>query len=65
MFTSISAFDRGYNVTFIKDATGTMNTEDTYKMKGLKIRDFVGTVLHWSSVMEVLDYEEYKGRYSF
>ncbi|GEN83120.1 isochorismatase [Sporosarcina luteola] len=59
MFTAISAFDRGYKVTFIEDATGTANTDETYEMPGLDIRDFVGTVLHWSDVIEVLDYEEY------
>ncbi|WP_060203068.1 isochorismatase family protein [Sporosarcina koreensis] len=59
MFTAISAFDRGYKVTFIEDATGTANTDETYEMPGLDIRDFVGTVLHWSEVIEVLDYEEY------
>ncbi|WP_106495705.1 isochorismatase family protein [Lentibacillus sp. Marseille-P4043] len=59
MFTAISAFDRGYKVTFIEDATGTVNTDETYEMKGLDIRDFVGTVLHWSDVIEVLDFDEY------
>lgn len=64
MFTAISAFDRGYRVTFIEDATGTVNTEDTYEMKGLDIKDFVGTALHWSNVIEVLDYEEYVEEYT-
>ena len=59
MFTAISAYDRGYKVTFIEDATGSANTDETYEMPGLDIRDFVGTVLHWSDVIEVLDYEEY------
>ncbi|MCG7343628.1 cysteine hydrolase [Sporosarcina sp. ACRSL] len=59
MFTAISAFDRGYKVTFIEDATGTASTAESYDMPGLDIRDFVGTVLHWSDVIEVLDYEEY------
>lgn len=59
MFTAISAFDRGYKVTFIEDATGTVNTDETYEMPGLDIKDFVGTVLHWSDAIEVLDYEEY------
>ncbi|RDW18221.1 isochorismatase [Oceanobacillus arenosus] len=63
MFTAIAAFDRGYNVTFIEDATGTTNDEETYEMKGLDIRDFVGTVLHWSEVIEVLDHEEYVEKY--
>ncbi|MCM3709449.1 cysteine hydrolase family protein [Sporosarcina luteola] len=63
MFTAISAFDRGYKVTFIENATGTANTDETYEMPGLDIRDFVGTVLHWSDVIEVLDYEEYVEKY--
>jgi nicotinamidase-related amidase len=63
MFTAIAAFDRGYNVTFVEDATGTVNTEETYEMQGLDIRDFVGSVLNWSSVVEVLDYEEYVEMY--
>ena len=46
MFTAISAFDRGYKVTFIENATGTVNTDETYEMQGLDIKDFVGTVLH-------------------
>ena len=53
------SYDRGYKVTFIEDATGTVNNEETYEMPGLDIRDFVGTALHWSNVIEVLDYEEY------
>ncbi|WP_072889507.1 isochorismatase family protein [Ornithinibacillus halophilus] len=63
MFTTIAAYDRGYRVTLIEDATGTVNNEDTYEMKGLDIRDFVGTVLHWSEVIEVLDFEEYIDEY--
>lgn len=63
MFTAISAFDRGYQVTFIEDATGTANTAESYEMPGLDIRDFVGTVLHWSDAIEVLDYEEYVENY--
>ncbi|MEM1506577.1 cysteine hydrolase, partial [Domibacillus sp. 8LH] len=41
------------------DATGTLNNGDTYEMKNLDIRDFIGTVLHWSDTIEVLDYDEY------
>lgn len=63
MFTAISAYDRGYKVTFIEDATGTVNTDETYEMRGLGIRDFVGTVLHWSDVIEVQDFEEYEEMY--
>jgi len=46
MFTAIAAFDRGFNVTFIENATGTVNTDATYEMKGLGKRDFVGNVLN-------------------
>jgi len=62
-FTAIAANDRGYQVTFIEDATGTVNDEATYEMNGLDVRDFVGTVLHWSNVIEVLDLEEYVEEY--
>jgi len=64
MFTAIAAYDRGYEVTFIENATGTVNNEESYEMPGLDIRDFVGTVLHWSEVIEVLDYDEYVEAYS-
>lgn len=64
MFTAIAAFDRGYKVTFLEDATGTVNTGETYEMSDLDIRDFVGTVLHWSDVIEVLDFKEYIEEYS-
>ena len=64
MFTAISAFDRGFKVTFIENATGTVNTEETYEMQGLDIKDFVGTVLHWSNMIEVLDFEEYVEEYN-
>lgn len=58
-FTAIAAYDRGYKVTFIEDATGTVNDETTYEIEALDVRDFIGTVLHWSNVIEVLDKEEY------
>ena len=38
-------------------------SDETYEMQGLDIKDFVGTVLHWSNVIEVLDYEEYVEEY--
>ncbi|MFS0556070.1 cysteine hydrolase family protein [Brevibacillus sp. 179-C9.3 HS] len=63
MFTAIAAYDRGYQVTFIKNATGTTNTAETYGMPGLNIPGFVGKVLRWSSVIEVVDYEEYVEKY--
>lgn len=63
MFTAISAFDRGYKVIFIENATGTVNTDEIYEMSGLNIKDFVGTVLNWSNVIEVLDFDEYVQEY--
>lgn len=62
-FTAIAGYDRGYQITFIENATGTVNDGEIYEMEDLDIRDFVGTVLHWSSVIEVLDMEEYEEIY--
>ena len=62
-FTAIAGYDRGYQVTFIENATGTVNDEYTYEMPGLDIRDFVGTYLDWSDVIEVLDIDEYEEEY--
>lgn len=62
-FTAISAFDRGYKVTFIEGATATANNDQTYEMPGLHINEFVSTVLHWSNVIEVLDMDEYEECY--
>lgn len=59
MFTAIAGFDRGYNVTFIEDATGTLGDENSYEMPGLNIRDFVGSVLNWSNIIKVLYYDEF------
>ncbi len=42
---------------------GTGNTDETYEMQGLDIKNFVGKVLQWSNVIEVLDYEEYVVEY--
>ncbi|REB07426.1 isochorismatase family protein [Sporosarcina sp. BI001-red] len=64
MFTSIAAFDRGYRVTYIENATGTMNSGETYGQKGIDIKDFVETVLHWSDAIEVISYEEYVEKYN-
>lgn len=58
MFTAITAFSRGYKVTFVEDATGSVNDESTYEMPGLDIQDFVGSVLNWSNVIEDVYYEE-------
>ena len=63
LFTSIAAFEKGYKVTLIEDATGTVNDEEIYEMPGLDIKDFVGSVLNWSNVIEVLYYDEYIDSY--
>ncbi|SFC72919.1 Nicotinamidase-related amidase [Bacillus sp. 491mf] len=63
LFTSIAAFEKGYKVTVIEDATGTVNDGETYEMPGLNINDFVGSVLNWSNVIEVLYYSEYVDSY--
>lgn len=62
-FTAIAAYDRGYQVTFMEDATATVNDDSVYEFPGLDIRDFVGSVLNWSNVIEVLDFEEYLEEY--
>ncbi|WP_430786828.1 isochorismatase family cysteine hydrolase [Virgibacillus flavescens] len=62
LFTSIAGYDRGYKVTFIENAVSTVHTEDNYKMPGLNIREFIGTILYWSHKIEVLDYEEYAAK---
>lgn len=64
MFTAISAFDRGYKVTFLEDAVATVNTDEVYEMEGLDINEFVGSVLYSSNVIEVLDDEEYVETYA-
>ncbi|HDR7516358.1 isochorismatase family protein [Bacillus mobilis] len=64
LFTSIAAFEKGYKVTLIEDATGTANDEEVYEMPGLDIKDFIGSVLDWSNVIEVLYYDEYIETYT-
>lgn len=60
LFTAIAAYDRGFRVTFLEDATATVNNGEVYGMKDLDIPDFIGTVLHWSGTIDVLDMDEYK-----
>ena len=62
LFSAIIASDRGYKVTYIEDATGSVNDGDTYEMPGLDIVDFVGCVLDWSGQVEVLYFDEFKER---
>src|SRR5690625_3144443 len=52
-FTVIAAYDRGYQVTFIEDGTATVNDDSVYEFHELDIRDFVGSVVTWSTVTEV------------
>lgn len=64
LFTSIIAFEKGYDVFFIEDATGSVNDDTTYEMPGLDINDFVGSVLNWSNVIHDVYYDEYLERIS-
>jgi nicotinamidase-related amidase len=59
LFTSIAAVDRGYEVTLIEDACGTVNDGALYEYEQLDITDFIASVMHWSGSIQVLDYEEY------
>jgi len=63
LFTAITAEHEGFKVTLIEDATGSVNTEETYEMPGLDIQDFVGSILNWSNCIEVLYWHEYKEMY--
>lgn len=60
LFTAIVAKDRGYHVTFIEDATDSVNNGDTYEMPNLDIPDFIGSILNWSGMIEVLYYDEFQ-----
>lgn len=59
LFTAITGADRGYKVTYIEDASGTVNSGETYDMESLDIVDFVGSILNWSGIVDVLYYDEY------
>lgn len=61
--TTPSAFRQTNKVTLIEDATGTVNDEEIYEMPGLDIKDFVGSVLNWSNVIEVQYNDEYIDSY--
>ena len=41
LFSAIIASDRGYKVTYIEDATASVNNGGTYEMKDLDIVDFI------------------------
>ena len=59
LFNAIIAHEKGYSVTFIEDACATVNSDTTYEMPGLDIRDFISTILHWSGTINVVDTHEY------
>lgn len=63
LFTAITAEHEGFKVTLIEDAAGTVNTEETYEMKGLDIPDFIGSILNWSGCVEVLYTDELRDMY--
>lgn len=63
LFTAITAEHEGFKVTLIEDATGSVNTAETYEMPGLDIQDFLGSILNWSNCIEVLYVDEYKEMY--
>lgn len=60
LFAAITAKDRGYQVTFIEDATDSVNSGDTYEMPNIDIPDFIGSILNWSGMIEVLYYDEFQ-----
>ncbi|WP_291578523.1 isochorismatase family cysteine hydrolase [Clostridium sp. UBA6640] len=59
MFTSIAAFDRGYNVTFIQDASGTVSNGGICGTKDIDIKDFVGSIISLSNTIKVVNYDEF------
>ena len=62
LFSAIIASDRGYKVTYIEDATASVNNGETYEMKDLDIVDFIGCILDWSGQVEVLYLDEFEKR---
>ncbi|WP_342571874.1 isochorismatase family cysteine hydrolase [Paenibacillus sp. FSL R5-0749] len=64
LFTAINAEHEGFKVTLIEDASGTVNTAETYEMKGLDIQDFIGSILNWSGCIDVLYMNEFKEQYT-
>lgn len=63
LFSSIILESKGYKVSYIEDATGSINNGETYEMNDLDIKDFIGCILDWSGIIEVLYYDEIKGKY--
>ena len=62
LFSAIIASDRGYKVTYIEDATVSVNNGETYEMKDLDIVDFIGCILDWSGQVEVLYLDEFESK---
>jgi len=52
----------GYKVTYIEDATASVNNGGTYEMKDLDIVDFIGCILDWSGQVEVLYLDEFESK---
>ena len=63
LFMAITGVDRGYQVIFIEDTTGTVNDEKNFEMPGLDIRGMIGSILNWSNQIEVQYYEGYVEKY--
>ncbi|WP_156285744.1 isochorismatase family protein [Oceanivirga salmonicida] len=63
LFTNIIGESLGFKIIYIEDATGSSNNGDTYEMKDLDIVDFVGCVLDWSGIIEVLYLKEFEEKY--
>lgn len=59
LFSAIICSDRGYIVSYIEDATASVNDANTYEMPGLDIPDFVGCILDWSGIINVYYLDEY------
>lgn len=54
-FTTISAYDRGYNVHVVEDAIDTVNNGKTYGIDKLDITEFLLTVFYNSNVIDLVE----------
>lgn len=59
LFTSISAFDRGYNVTFIKDVIGTVDTKEIYKIEEVDVKEVIAYAMKYSNAIKVTNYDDF------
>lgn len=60
MFTAIAAYDRGFHVTFLEEATGTVNQGEDYDISKLGIQILSELYYTGLEVMEVIDIKEYR-----